>query len=357
MNTTIKKRLTWTEKDPRRALANGWVQDPEFCRAFFDRCDHLAFVLSRATCDLALRAVEFATVHGDQHLINRSHGVLSHAFISCGDLFWAGKTLEQAREAALACCPVCRSDFFRREGYLLGEHYQARESLEALNRALEEGDRHLDADARARIYYCRGIAHHFLGNRGRALKDARATLTGLSLDSPRGYFLDTSAMIPIYLIGGDPRHDEYADASLRSFLERIKGRKDWNDMRIRSAWSGCHLSARLGDFRSARRRIKSACIQLRYVGLAREFVAATVDRCQLMCRSVEPRGDSPADALELITACRRHPKITDAHDEGLDEMQTVLKKKPHNAFEELVGFRRSFVAPVPGAMAERIGAK
>ena len=30
---------------------------------------------------------------------------------------------------------------------------------------------------------------------------------------------------------------------------------------------------------------------------------------------------------------------------------------PENAFEELVAFRRSFIAPVPGAMAERIGAK
>ena len=124
------------------------------------------------------------------------------------------------------------------------------------------------------------------------------------------------------------------------------------------AWSGSHLSARQGDYRRARRQIKSACVQLRYQGLAREYVAATVDRCQLICRGVEPRGDSPDTARELITACRGHrADLSDAHREGLKEMQHVLEVRPHNAFDELVGFRRSFIAPVPGAMAERIGAK
>ena len=59
MDAALKKRLTWTTKDPRRALANGWMQDPEFCRAFCDLCDQLALVLSPATFKLALRAVEF----------------------------------------------------------------------------------------------------------------------------------------------------------------------------------------------------------------------------------------------------------------------------------------------------------
>ncbi len=139
MDTALKKRLAWTAKDPQRALARGWAQDPEFCRAYFDFCDQSALVQSRATFNLALRAVEFAEAHGDPHLVHHGHGVLCHAFLVRGDLYWASKTLKLIRASALACCPACRSDFFYREGYLLGEDRQAAESLEALNRALEEG--------------------------------------------------------------------------------------------------------------------------------------------------------------------------------------------------------------------------
>ncbi len=356
MDATLKKRLTWTRKDPHRALANGWVQDPAFCRAFFDLCDHLAFVLSPATFKLALRAVEFAENHGDPHLVHRSHGVLSHAYIIDGDLYWAGKTLEQIRERALACCPACRGDYFQRQGFLLGEDFQARESLEALNHALEEGGRHLGADARARIYYCRSYAHHLLGRRRRALEDVRSCLMGLSLDAPRGYFLDCGAIQPIYVIGGDPENDDYAAATLRLFAGRIKGLKDWVDMNTRSAWSGAHLSARQGDFKSARRQFKSAWTQLRYNGLAREILAATLDRCQLLCRGVEPRGRAPEEALKLIAVCRQRPDLDDGHRERLDAMKSILEIRPEHAFRELVDCRRSFIAPVPGAMAERIGA-
>ena len=355
MNATLRKRLTWTEKNPRKALENGWIRDPEFCRAFFDRCDHLAFVLSPETLDLALRAVEFADAHGDPHLIHRSLGVLSHAYIIRGDLFWAGRTLAGVRERALACCPACRCDFLRREGDLLGERRHARESLAALDAALEEGGHLLSSDDRARVYYCRAVAHYFLGHRGRALRDARRTLTDLSLDSPRGYFLDTAAFLAIYVAGGDPSHDEHAVASLRDFADRVKGHKNWNDMHTRAAWAGGHLSARLGDVRRAGRQLKSAWIQLRYNGLAREFVAATVDRCQLLVRGVEPRWQAPETAVELIDTCLTRQDLTDDHRRGLKEMRHILEYRPENAFEELVRFRRSFIAPVPGVMAERIG--
>lgn len=128
-------------------------------------------------------------------------------------------------------------------------------------------------------------------------------------------------------------------------------------MRTRAAWAGTHLSARRGNFRSALARIKSAWTQLRYTGLAREFVAATLDRCQLICRGVEPRGDSPEKALQLIKTCAQRPDLTDALKERLKAMKSVLEIRPENAFAELVDCRRSFIAPVPGAMAERIGAQ
>lgn len=357
MNISLKKRLAWAEKDPRRALARGWARDPAFCRAFFDRIDQHALVQSRATFRLALSAVELAETQDDPHQVHRSHGVLSHAFIIRGDLFWAGKILNSIRRSAIACCPACRSDFFQREGYLLGEHRLAAESLEALDAALEEGGDDLSADARARILYPRGIAHHFLGHRRRALEDARGTLMGAALDSPRGYFVDTGAVVPIYVVGGDPDHDEYARETFRMFAGRIKGLKGWNDMRTRAAWAGAHLSARLGDYPRARRQLKSAWIQLRANGLARELVAATLDRCQLICRGVEPRGDSPEVALELIEICQQRPDLDEPLIERLDAMHSVLEHRPEHAFRELVDCRRSFIAPVPGAMAERIGAK
>ncbi len=87
-----------------------------------------------------------------------------------------------------------------------------------------------------------------------------------------------------------------------------------------------------------------------------EYVAATFDRCQLICRGVEPRGDSPELALELIETCRRRPDLDDPLEERLDAMKNVLELRPEHAYRELVDCRRSFIAPVPGAMAERIGA-
>ncbi len=217
------------------------------------------------------------------------------------------------------------------------------------------GERRLSADARARITYCRSYAYHFLGLRRRAIEDLRHTAMNLSLDSPRGYFLDCGALLPIFVMGGDPEDDEAARAVLRDFAGRIHGVKGWGDMLARSLWAGSHLSARLGDFRTALRQIKSAWIRLRQDGMARELVAATLDRCQLICRGVEHRADSPELALELIAACRR-PHLGEALSERLDAMESVLEVRPEHAFRELVDCRRSFVAPVPGAMAERIGA-
>ena len=38
-------------------------------------------------------------------------------------------------------------------------------------------------------------------------------------------------------------------------------------------------------------------------------------------------------------------------------MTSVLKKHPEKAFSELGAFRRSFIAPVPGILGERIGSE
>ncbi len=47
----------------------------------------------------------------------------------------------------------------------------------------------------------------------------------------------------------------------------------------------------------------------------------------------------------------------DALREGMEEMVAVLEDYPESAFDRLVDFRRSFIAPVPGLLGERMGCR
>ncbi|MEM7585141.1 MAG: hypothetical protein AAF560_17260 [Acidobacteriota bacterium] len=329
---------------------------------FFDYCDHLAFVAAPRRWELANFAVELAARNGDPHLENRSKGVLSHAHINCANFFSAGKTLEEARDKAMACCPDCRSEHLRREGDLLGEQRQARSSLERLDGALAEGVG-LDADGKARIYFLRAIAHHHAANRAGALADAGRTLEHLALDSPRGFFLGNAALLAVYLRGGSRQQDQLVAEQLESFNQRIKGLRGWKDYHTYSNWARGHVDVRLGNIRSAHRRFKRAWMQLLDWGLPREAVACTLDRCILLCRgdesrSDEPRGDAPLIALGFIERCERERSdLLPEHREGFRAMKDVLRRYPEGAFRELVGFRQSFIAPVPCAMVERLTPK
>ena len=351
----LNRRLTKAVENPYLALEKGWYQQPEFCRGFFDRCEHLALVSSPATLELAQRAVHIAESHGDPHLINRSYGVLAHAHIARFDLFLAGKVLQDCRDLALACCPRCRSDYLRRQGDLLGELRKPDEALEALSGALDDGGRHLDPDARARILFLRGIANYWAGHRDRSIADADRSLRLLSLDSPRGYFHDNVSCLAIYAAGGGRRQDALALAHVDRVLERIRGLDGWKVLRTRSCWVKGHLHARLGDLRRARTQLERAQVRLLTEGLLREAVAVVLDNAQLRCRHPEPRGDNLLSAQLAVAACLKRPDLTDKHRRGLEEMAKVLEKHPEKAFDELGAFRRSFIAPVPGILGERIG--
>ena len=74
-------RLNQTEKDPQLALTHGWYRDPEFLEGLFDRCEHLGYYRRKEALELAKHAVKFAESHGDPHLVNRAHGVLSFTCI------------------------------------------------------------------------------------------------------------------------------------------------------------------------------------------------------------------------------------------------------------------------------------
>ncbi len=351
-----RQRLAWAMKDPRRALEGGWVEDPKFCALFLDGCDQLAFVRPSQVLRIARRAVEIADAHGDPHLLYRSHCVLAHAYIARRDLYWARKTLDEVRERALACCPRCRSEHFQRFGDLLMEQRRLDESRVVLDRALEES-RALDDDVRGRIHSVRGITHHLLGNRDRALADAGSTLELVDLSSPRGFFVDTPAFITIYVAGGDPRHDLLGGELLAAFDQRIQGERGWGDWLTRRIWAGAQLKARLGDFRGALPMFRRAYTRLLADGLGREAVAAGLDLGQLLCRGDDlPWGRNAETATQVMKRCRdRRPDLAAAHRDGLAEVLKVLDKYPESAFDAMVALRRSFIAPVPGVMVERIG--
>lgn len=352
----VKRRIARAVKNPRLALDHGWFQDPEFCVGFFDRCEGLALAYSQEATELARRAVEMAAVNGDPHLTNRACGVLVSAYIERFDLFWAGKTLDLYRRQAVACCRRCRSDFLRREGDFLVECRKPAEALAALRACVEEGEGILDADGVARVLFVRGIGYHHAGRRDQALDDAGRTLLDLSLESPRHFFHDAIAFLAIFNAGGEPRHDEITLGFLDRFDERIRGAAGWQLVRGRKYWAEGHLHARRGDVVRARKRLERGQRKLLAGGYRREVVASAIDVAQLRMRMEEPTDDNVRFARRLLAKCiAERPDLSDDQRRGLREMDLVLARYPENAFEELGRFRRSFVAPVPSGLAERIG--
>lgn len=355
--TRRNRRVAKAVRNPRLALDADWHEDPVFCGAFFDQCDDAALLIAPGTLDLALRAVELAEMNGDPCLVHQGHGVLVHAHLARADRYWAHKTLESYRRSALDCCPRCRSAFFFREADLLGEERKADESLVALARSLEEGEGHLSDDDYARRYFVRAISHHFAGDRDHALADAGRTLRLLSLDSPKGYFLDTVACTAVFIRGGGLRHDAAALGHLDELRARLRGHDGWNAVHTRSFWARGHFQARQGDVRRADVCLETALDRLSVKGLDREVLAASLDRAQLRCRPAEVlRADNLTMARTTLAKClRTRPELGEDHKKGLAEMVKILQDDPDVAFRELGAFRRSFVAPVPGQLGERIG--
>lgn len=60
---------------------------------------------------------------------------------------------------------------------------------------------------------------------------------------------------------------------------------------------------------------------------------------------------------DIETCLARREDMGDALREGMEEMVAVLEDYPESAFDRLVDFRRSFIAPVPGLLGERMGCR
>ncbi len=92
-------------------------------------------------------------------------------------------------------------------------------------------------------------------------------------------------------------------------------------------------------------------------GLAREAVTGTLDFGQLKCRSSEPLDRDVDATLMAVNAClEKRADLTEEHRRELKEISSkVLPRFPENAVTVLRRVRKSFVAPVPPRLAERIG--
>ncbi len=99
----------------------------------------------------------------------------------------------------------------------------------------------------------------------------------------------------------------------------------------------------------------SAYSRLLADGPAREAVADALDCGQPRWRVGLPTKINWQAAIDLTQRCLdRRPDLPDDHREGLSQILLVLEAYPDSAFDEMVSLRRSFVAPVPGVMVERI---
>ncbi len=304
-----------------------------------------------------MKGLVIAETNGDPHLINFAHGVFVHAFIARREHRLGRKILAKYRDQALTCCRRCRSDYFRREGDLLSEMRKPEEALETLNRCVEEGGRDLVGDALGRVCYVRGDAFHHGGYRRRALDDSGGALHELSLDSPRGLFLDSIALLAVYLRGGGLADDKVALKYLKRFQKRIQGVRHWQDVRTRVRWTEAHVQARLGNVHRAQQLMASALGDLLENGLTREAVNGTLDFGQLKCRGPEPLDREIDDTLKAIETClAKRSDLTEENRRELEELKdTVLPRFPEDAVTVLRRVRKSFRSPVPPRLAERIG--
>ncbi len=349
------QRLTRALKNPRLALEQGWTEDPKFCTGLLDRCEHQAFALTPGGERLARRLVEIGNKSGVPCFHHQAVGVLSHFYLASRDYHWAGYILHLHRDSILDCCPRCRSDYFLRQGDHLAEERRIADALEAFRRAEDERVDGFEADAYGRFCFTRSVALHFAGHRGRALADLDRTLRFTSLDAPRGYFIDSPAMVAIYVLGGDPCHDRAALESLERFEKRIVGLDGWTPVRVRLRWVKGLLHARLGHIRRARRCLKSAWISLLTGPLAREAVASTLDLTQLACRHWQLWGKNEEVVKEMLGRCLDRTDLHPDHRWQLDDLRdNVLEKYPYEGFARIGAVRASFIVTVPNRLDERI---
>ena len=347
-----KRLLTKIDKDPDSALSDPRCVKPHFLALYFDLCDGKVLEAPWTAPDYVKVAMELAEKNGEPHQMNLAFGVAVHTLIASKEWSKAHQALRGYRHSAFGCCRVCVSDWLRRCGDLLAETRVpglARNFLKLSARTLGA---ELDGDTRGRILFVRGIAYFAQGKRARALDDAGRALMLVSLDAPRGYFLDAIAFVACFLEASQSRRlDRQALELLERFGERLKGLKGWNEVRDRLRWVEGQLHARLGHPRGARGRLERARKAHVYGAPHRWALAIGIDHALTYCRCESP--EIYLDSiLGVMEECRDRLNLEPELRQRLAQFLDQVAKASWRVGELLEEFRRSFVVPVPGLLVE-----
>ena len=350
--TRWTRLLNKVDKDPDSALDDPRCLTPHFLERYFDLCDGKALEAPWVARDYAEVAFELAKKTGDRHLLNRAAGVYVHALIGSSQWQEARRSLDAYYQHALECCPACAADWLRRLGDLAVETSDPRAADTLLELSAGVLGTELDDDARGRILFLRGIAHHFQGNCGAAVEAAGDALALLSESTPRGYFLDSIAFLACFLEhDDDPGHDRAALEHLASFRRRIKGLRNWHEVRDRMRWVEGQLHARLDHPRRARARLEAA--RKGHVKRSPHHWALAVGIDEALIYGRHKRPELYDHAIHrIVTACADSLKLDAELSGRLARLRELLKETPWQARLYLSQFRRSFKTPVPGLLVD-----
>ncbi len=340
--------LTKAKKDPGTALKDARWLKPELCRDFLDLCNDVALREPKRSPAYAKAAIELAAKVGDPHLVHGAQGVLVHALIARGVHGGAAAVLEDYRLSAQSCCDACRGEWLWRQGDLLAESRDPA-ALATLERSRRElGD---DGDAAGRVSFLSGIAYHNAGERERALAEAGKALAEMSLDAPRGYFMDGVAFVACFLQrGAERRHLEQAMDGLVRFRQRLEGVRGWSDVRVRLAWVQGQLHARLGDSKSAYRKLERARRGLSKSGPVRHWFAVSIDLLQLYAKR---NNDLNLSAIRrILVSCRQRKDLDPGMRKRLKKARKVADSSYANRRAAFAWLRTTFIVPVPGLIEE-----
>lgn len=371
--TWLKKLVNRAEKDPS-VLKRASREDPELCAALCERVTHLALVESPAVLPLALATFEIAEGLEDPHLRNRAREALIHAYSAAGERDQALKLIRESAEAASYCCELCRAAFFSRIADIANRSGHLAEGFQSLTIALDQNQKASNSsrdwseeafDNWGRILHVQAVNWARLGLRPLALTFARVAFTAISLDSPRGLFLELLALVADVLRGGSADDDQLALECVESFRSDLKGTR-MTDVLARTSHVEGLVRARLGgkrNFRIARERLEGATVKLRRHGTPLDALAGALDAAQFRCRPHPNAKEGEAffpTATNLRTAKRWLQRCGDRsdlgeHKEALDDLVGVLEDQPETAFAAIGSYREKLGAPVAALLGERIG--
>lgn len=341
-----KRLLTRAMQDPKTVLRDRRCLKPAFCRAFFDHCHDMALRDRERALELAPVAAELAQKTQDPHLVHLAEGVWVHTLIADQRRARAAEVLEDYRLSASTCCEACAADWHLRHGDLLVEDHRPRAGGEALERSIEKLGVE-SGDSYARVSYVRGVEHLYKGDRNGALAAARTTVQEIDLSSPKGYVLDTVALIACYLQrGGERRHDEQAREILDLLRQRLKGVEGFTGVRTWHGWVDGAVSARLGDWRRANDHLNQARKALVKTGPPNHALAAALDYCTLL--SWRLHDGTRREILQILRYAKRVLDLEPAMAKGLHQIIQVISEQPRRTLLALKSLRGSFIVPVPG---------